>query len=456
MRQAIILPVSEVIVPPDRQRRTFDEVHLLELAKSIETKCLIHAIVLREDGKTLIAGESRLRAITQHLVPFGKTFSYNGETVPAGHIVAIVAQGDDPLLLEEIEFEENVRRKNLTWQEEAAAMARFHDLKQKQAAQKATILLDKVENGELPAETTKVPAHTIADTAKIVHGRSDGDYQNVVRAQVAIAKHLNNPEVARAKNAKEALKILQRQERDKVAEQMALTIGKTFSAADHTILQGSCLDILQQPEMQGRFDVILTDPPYGMGAHTFGDGGGRLSNQGHNYDDSYEAWQILMKAWAPLSWAVTKAEAHAYVFCDVERFYELKAIMESAGWYVFRTPLVNYKVNSGRVPLPEHGPRRQYETFLYAMKGKKKVNFIGSDVFESGSDEQMDFGAQKPVSLFVDILKRSIIAGDEVLDAFAGTGPIIPACHALKCKATAIEREPEQAGKIIQRAKDLG
>ena len=36
-------------------------------------------------------------------------------------------------------------------------------------------------------------------------------------------------------------------------------------------------------------------------------------------------------------------------------------------------------------------------------------------------------------------LRRSINPGDAVLDPFCGTGPIFPAAHELKCKATGIE-----------------
>lgn len=454
MRQHLVLPLDQIIVPPDRQRKTFDEVHLFELAKSIEQKELIHAIVVREDGRTLVVGESRLRAVRQHLAPFNKGFYYNGELIPPGHIVAIQTSHTDPMTLEEIEFDENIRRKNLTWQEEAEVNARFHAFKQRQAAAKASDLLDKVESGE-KAPSEPVPVHTIADTAKILFGRSDGDYSNKVRAQVIIAENLHRPEVAGAKNVKEALKALQKTERDERAAEMARVVGKSFSVSDHTVLHGNCCELLQDPKFNERFDVILTDPPYGMGAHEFGDGAGRLANQNHNYDDSYESWIELMKVWCPLSYKVAKPEAHAYVFCDIERFPELKTFMQAAGWYVFRTPLINHKTNSGRVPLPDMGPRRQYEVFLYAIKGKRKTNFIGSDVFESAADENIDFGAQKPVSLFIDILKRSILPGNEVLDCFAGTGPILPAAHSLSVKATAMEREAAQYGKMLQRLSTL-
>jgi DNA modification methylase len=197
--------------------------------------------------------------------------------------------------------------------------------------------------------------------------------------------------------------------------------------------------------------VILTDPPYGMGADSFGDAGGKMTGITHNYDDSYEAWQALMQAWAPLSFAVTKPQAHAYVFCDFDRFHELKSLMQLAGWYVFRTPLIVHKLNSGRVPLPDQGPRRQYELVLYAIKGKKPVTHI----YPVSGDENLSHGAQKPVALYQNLLQRSVRPGDRVLDCFAGTAGTIPAGHSYQCEVTAIEQSPEYYALGLQRLAEI-
>jgi len=450
MKPAILLPLDQLIIKPERQRGVFDPVAELELANSITAKGLLHAPAVELDGRTLVYGERRTRAIRNHLVPLNKTFLYNGEVVPAGYIPVIQVNTDDPLELQEIELEENIRREDLTWQERAAAEAKLHALRVAQKQRSIT----KAEELGAPPEATPKP-HTVADTAMELHGRADGDFQNKVRANIIVANNLTNPEVAAAKSAKEALKIIQRNDREARHQQMALAVGKTFSAADHTLLNEDCLKALARPEFAGRFDVILSDPLYGMGADKFGDGGGKLANAIHHYDDSYENWLRIMGEWTKLTWAVTKPEAHLYAFCDFDRYHELKKMLEAAGWTVHRTPLIVYKIGSGRVPWPENGPRRQWETILYAMKGKKKVNYIGSDVIECAADENMDFGAQKPVALFTELLKRSVSPGQEVLDSFAGTGPIIPAGHALQCKVTAIELAEAQFGKMLSRTKEL-
>jgi DNA modification methylase len=175
----------------------------------------------------------------------------------------------------------------------------------------------------------------------------------------------------------------------------------------------------------------------------------------HHYDDSYDTWQKLMAEWCPLTFAITKPQAHAYVFCDIDRFHELKRFMTLAGWYVFRTPLINFKSNSGRVPLPDQGPRRQYEILLYAIKGKKPVTHIYPDVITSTADENMSHGAQKPVSLYQNLLQRSVRPGDKVIDCFAGTGPIFPAAHGFQCEATGLEMNPEYYAFSMRRLTSL-
>jgi DNA modification methylase len=209
----------------------------------------------------------------------------------------------------------------------------------------------------------------------------------------------------------------------------------------------------KQPD--GQFDVILTDPPYGMNAQDFGDGGGKLTGIEHRYEDTPESWRELMTCWATASYAMAKKEAHAYVFCDIDRFHELKTFMEIAGWYVFRTPLIDYKTDSGRVPLPDRGPRRQWEMILYAIKGNKPVTHIYPDVIPCQADPNMTHGAQKPVALYVNLLKRSVRPGDQVLDTFAGSGTIFPAAHSLQCIATGIEQNPEYYGMSLRRLQDL-
>jgi DNA modification methylase/ParB-like chromosome segregation protein Spo0J len=435
----LILPRTSIKLSPARQRQEFDPQKLEELRASIELNGLLHAPVVRRTGEgfTLVAGERRLKAMAD-LETLGVPIRYNGQALEPG-MVAVTDLGELSILeAEEAELDENLKRADLTWQEHSAAVARLHDLRREQAVLKGAV-------------------HTVADTAREVLATEDvsGSPGESVRREILVSKHLDNPAIAKAKSADEAFKILRKAEETTRNVALAATVGATFNADKHTLLNRDCLAWMMEPQNAERFDVICTDPPYGMGADGFGDGGGKLSGIEHRYDDSPEAWAALMQPWTTWSYRVCKPQAHAYVFCDIDNFHQLRDWMRAAGWYVFRTPLIVHKLNSGRVPLPDQGPRRCWEAILYAIKGKKNVTHIYPDVIPVAGDENLTHGAQKPVALFQNLLQRSVLPGDAVLDCFAGTGPIFEAGHTFKCSVTGLELNPEYYALSLQRIRQL-
>jgi DNA modification methylase len=433
-----LIPISNIRVPENRQRREFDPSALMELTESIQEIGLINPLTVRYDptseGVVLVAGERRLRAI-KDLWGMGGTLRCGGEPVEEGFVPAISIGDLDPIVAFETELEENIRRTDLSWQEKATAVAGLHELRTLQAQRSGTV-------------------QRVADTATEIHGRSDGSYQDTVKKQIILAEHLDDPDIAGAASAKEAFKILERKEESREHAKRAAAIGATFGAHSHKLLLGDCRTWMAQLE-PASFDVILTDPPYGMGADDFGDGAGRMVGITHDYKDDVTGFRALMQDCVQHFDRVAKPAAHLYICCDLDQFPWLKETFNAAGWHVFRTPLINCKINSGRVPLPEHGPRRCYETILYAYRGDRRVTAIFPDVIQSRGDDNLGHGAQKPVELFVDLLRRSVRPGDSVLDPFCGTGTIFPACHELRARATGIEREAGYYGIAVQRIEEL-
>lgn len=424
------VPYQDLIILPNRQRREFEPEALTDLANSISSLGLLHPIVVREtpEGLVLVAGERRLRAL-ETLWLLGDGCRHNGRDFGPNEVPYVTLGELSPLEAEEAELDENLKRRDLTWQERSEAIARLHKLRQAQAAQ--------------VGET-----HQIADTLRELEVPT-GSY-SAERQTLLLAEHLDKPEVANAKTPKEAFKALKRMEEQAKSIALAEAVGASYDSSVHKLFHVDCLKWLaQSPDNQ--FDVILTDPPYGMNAQSFGDGGGKMTNSEHHYDDSPEAWRKLMSAFCPETYRVAKPQAHAYIFCDFDKFHDLKELMQDAGWYVFRTPLIVHKIGSGRVPLPEHGPRRQYELILYAIKGDRPVTGIYSDVIPCKLEENLSHGANKPIELYVDLLKRSTRPGDSVLDAFAGSGTIFPAAHQCKLYATGLELNAEYYGICVNR-----
>ena len=415
----IEIKVEQVLIPENRFRRDFDEKKLNELRESILRNGLFHPITVENTGDeilgdqwTLRAGERRHRVLSQ-LTESGHQIRMGDVTFPRGIIPVVNFKELNELQRLEIEVEETCVRADFVWQERIAALAALHQLRKKQN-----------------------PEQTITATASEVLGKpAQGSQNTIVSDALIINKHLGIPEVAKAKTAKDALKVI---ERITTAGHRAKLAASASASATHRLIKGDSLDVL--PTLQSAsFDVILTDPPYGVDADKFGE----MASTGHDYADS-KKWfeEEFLKKFPDESYRVAKERAHCYIFCDIRWFERLSILMLLAGWTCFPTPLIWAK-SSGMLPFPDHGPRRTYECVFYAWKGDRKTLVVKTDVIDISSVKNLKHGAQKPVALYCDLLSRSANAGDSVLDAFGGTGTILVAANRLRLTATYIEKEED-------------
>lgn len=430
------IKVESIKIAEGRQRQDFDATALSTLRDSIVTNGLLHPPVVTFSGMDvlLLAGERRLRAI-KDAYQLGMKFSYGGVPVPEGQVPVNTIHELTPLQRAEIEYEENVQREDLSWAERA----------------KATTLLMSLR--QLQAEASGAAIPTIADIAKEVRGSDLGINHTATRNEILITPYLDDPEVAAAKTLRDAVRVVQQKEQKTKNLKAAELLRPQLLASSHTLHLGNSLDIMRTLPRE-QFDVILTDPPYGMGADEFGDSG-QSTMGSHFYDDSFDNWLRIIEVFAVESFALTKPDAHAYVFCDLDNFHHLKLQMAKTGWRVFRTPIIWHKPANFRAPWPDQGPQRKYELILYAVKGGKKVKSLAPDIITCNTDENLGHPAQKPVALLLELLNRSCNPGEKVLDPFCGTGSIFPAAQSAKCIATGIELDPAAHGIAATRIANL-
>lgn len=413
------IPVFEVVVPENRQRQDFNKAKLLELCDSIAKPIgLMQPIVLRNDGKTLVAGERRLRAfkILNGLdpeIPHKQvSLRFNGEAVNPATIPFVYLDSLSPQQLVEAELEENVRRVDLSWQELALATKSLHDFR-----------------------TTQNPKQTISDTANELH---DGTAKNHEISETSdlliLAEFLDDPLIAGAKDLTQARKAL-KEEKKRVKRQ---TLAQTFNpeSTEHTLVEGSCYENLHN---HGEFAVIITDPPYGIDAHikqTF-------DTTRHEYDDSDLAFQEVCNKLPDLAYGAAATDAHLYCFCDIRRFNELFAAFELSGWTVWNRPIIWDKGAIGSFGNSDYGFRACYEAILFARKGDRKFDTLYRDVINITQKTNNSHPAGKPVELFLELLKRSAYQGDRVADFYAGSGTIFTAAAEFGCTAVGWEINPK-------------
>jgi len=445
---ALLVPIDSIVIAADRQRREFDLAALNELGEGIKRNGLLHAPVVRfQEGATvLVAGERRLRAI-KDIQELGGEFRYAGSLVPPG-LCPIVPLGElSPLEAEEAELEENIRRVDLSWQERASASARMMRLRTAQAHEAG---LPPPTVSDIAREVRNIPESSESARQSTVVGLP----QTETRNEIIVARHPHDPEVAAAKSLGDAMKLLKKREEVARHQQLATTVGQTFTSKSHRLIQGDSLAWLRDAA-PAQFDIILTDPPYGMGADEFGDSGRGLDTSAHFYADDYETWKQIMAELPARLFLVAKEEAHAYLFCDIGRFPELSALMSAVGWKVFRTPLIWYNPDGYRAPWPDQGAQRKYEAILYAVKGNRKVLKVAGDVIECRKDKNLGHPAQKPVILLQELLRRSALPGNTVFDPFMGSGSTVEACHELKLPCTGLEMDQAAYGIAVKRVQGL-
>lgn len=436
---------TEVIISPNRQRKDKDPEYTVELANSIERNGLIHPITVRRsnDRVILVAGEQRSEAI-EYLWNMGSQVRCGGKVFPEGQLPCIDLKNLNPIDAFEIELEENIRRRDLSWQEKSTATSQLFELRR------------------LQAEKAGKPVPTVAEIAKEIRGDSGGAHERT-RKEIIVSKHLADEDVSKAKTVDEAFKVIKRKEELQKSAELGRSVGLTFNNSAHSLLRGDCLELLKTLPSES-FDCILTDPPYGIDAQDYNSSGGKAGGGGsgsHFYDDSPETWVTLMKAFLPQICRLAKPQAHFYMFCDVDNFWHAKQLLQIAifdtrtDWKIFRTPLIFINPTAIRAPWPDQGPQRKWQMILYAVKGSKHVNHLRPDVLTYPSDDNLNHHAQKPVALYTDLLSRSCNPGDSVLDPFCGTGTIFPSAHELKVRATGIELDESAYGIAVKRLEGL-
>ncbi len=414
---------SSIQIPP-RQRKAILKKDLEALKTSISTKGLFHPVVLRkeDDGHHLVAGERRLQAMNE-LHHDNKLFSFNGAIVIPGEVPFVLITDLSEIEYLEAELEENVSRVDLTWQELNDAMLAIHNLRVH-------------AKGEWSPENPS--GQTLTKTGKEVAERrgipeaSNAMRQRVARAQV-IDKHRADPEITSAASERMAYAIALRKDASMFYEELnRREKARAVKESPHELIKG---DLNDYDWPDGKFRLIIADPPYGMGADSFG-GAAKLD---HHYVDNPEGALALAETILQRGFTSCLPLAHIYLFCDVDHFLTLREIATSAGWKPWRTPIIWDKGHIAHAPHADKGFRRSYEMILFATKGKLPLTNLISDVLDFPTTKEREHAAQKPLALYGHLIRHSVSPGNYVLDPCCGSGTIFPAAFTTNTRAVGIE-----------------
>ncbi len=403
-----------------RHRKELGEIK--DLLASIEQLGQIQPVVINRNNE-LIAGGRRLAAC---LLGGRKVRVCYRDTV-------------DPLLMREMELEENLQRKALTPAEEACAIKDLVELKQK--------LYGK------PTPGIK-GGFTLTDAAEII-GKTKG---TVIEA-LNIAAMVNEfPDLAECKTKAEIKSAVRGLQRVKQNITALKTYTEVVNKIDEVTLVNKPAEEYLPSIPSESVDLFFTDPPYGIDIHDVaitvgGVTGGNLTTTGITYTDGEDYAKSLLEFLVVESYRVTKPTGHAYIFCAPSHFYWLSERMTSAGWLVAPRPVVWTKKETGQCNQPDKWFSSTYEFILFARKADSRLVLQRGDwihcnpVLPSVRTHQ----AEKPVELCKELISRTCLPGQRMIDPCVGSGALLEAGLQMKLFVMGCEKEVDSYATAIAR-----
>ena len=400
------------------------------LCTSIKRYGLIQPIVLGHIGDevTLIAGGRRLAALRRL---FG-----NLQLIHGVHFVwkdEVEAGEDKKLRFKSMEIEENVKRKDLSWQEQVEGKRQLLQIMQ------------TIHGITKPGPTFKDEKGFGTNRLAAMLGEAQSNTSRDLQLAEAMAQIPGLRAADTKAQAFTQLKILGSVlAMHRSAQANPPKVGATASwilhehdfRGEHTGL--GCPERWVEPES---VDLIWTDLPYGSDITAMS----LKSSTGATFDDTLDSATELLDALARESFRVLRNDRFA-VFCFGFSIYPaLVAALENAGFNVALVPFIWVKnTKSTENPLSMYS--NAYEPLLVARKGSPTFLIPGqSNVITIPVVQDRLQIVQKPVDLIKKFLRDMVTPGATVVDWCCGTGSTGVACHELGMRSILFEKSPSMA-----------
>jgi site-specific DNA-methyltransferase (adenine-specific) len=386
---------TSTIEIPERFRVNYGD--LGELSNSIKKLGLIEPIVITYDEglPVLIAGARRLLACLQAGIE---------------EVEVTEKQDLDEEIRKEIEIEENIMRKQFTWQEEVRAKAELMRLRE-----------------------AKVPPSLWGGQPKIANKVAEelGEAPSSLSQDVQLAKALEEfPELAEEENKTTAFKKYK-----KILQSKALAVISAGLTGGENLwyYNGDCREELDKIPSKS-VSLLLTDPPWGVEVFS-------VQGKEEEFNDSKEDSFLLLKEVLPQLNRVLKDDSHAYFFFGT-KFYTETFNLLSTIFEVEPIPLIWTK-NVGMNYFPQSKFTPNYETIFFCKKGKRELFKPSNAVLEYDVPSKKIHPTQKPLDLMKHLIEVSTIPGETILDPFAGSGVVGKAAFATNRKAILVEKSSD-------------
>lgn len=413
--------LDEIVV--NREARQRQDIDVTDLLASVKARGVVSPIIVHYDIATdklvLVAGERRLEASRQAGLP----------DIPVRYVEDL-----SPIELQILELEENVKRKQLEWQEVAGGIGRIHALYRS---------LD--------------PDWTMVETSEAI-----GMSQGAVSLYLQVDEELARPEtkIAAAGTAREAYNVLKRREQRVNAAALQEMLGPLADSAKSQTPAESKVEpkpqVLQEnflswaPSYTGeKFQLLHCDFPYGVGVDSAPDSR-QIKKFDDNpvYEDSPETFFKLLECLVKNLDRLLSISGHVMFWYSERHLLRIKLAFETYApqvqWNLH--PLVWHKSdNAGMVPDPRRWPRHVYETCLLGTRGERFLMGLKSDLYPCPTDNTLHPSA-KPEPMLRHFMSMLVDEHTRVLDPTCGAGSSLRAADSLGAKTVlGLEIEPSYA-----------
>lgn len=440
----VMLATDSIVIPEERQRANAKADQ--QLLNSIERRGLLNPIIVHSDMQ-LVAGERRLDAFKQMGIAL---------------IPARIFEDLGPHARFEAELQENLARKQLTWQEEVLAIGKYHAMRtadypgwtqmgtgealglHRGWISKVLAIFDEREDPDVFACPSMQGAYNLilsrAERAKVAAASRGLITLDTLPVHLAPGASKEERTAALLQNLKTGTRVAETLDdidkglkaiQEGQAAKLALAAERRREIVSDIIVNA---DFLEWAETYNgpKFDVLHVDFPYGKGYS-----GARTRRTGKThiapiYADDPDIYFSLVAGLLALQDRLAFQAAHCIFWFDMVYYQWTVDQFTEAGWNLIQPyPFIWSKGYQGIAADTARRPRHVYETALLFSRGDRKIVKLDKDVLDCPVDEKLHLN-QKPVAMLKHLLGMFVDEHTAVLDPTCGSGSALAAAKQLK------------------------
>ncbi len=485
----------------NRQRLDYGDID--SLAKSINEHGLIQPIIINQENR-LIAGGRRLAAMQQ----LGWT------EIP---IVYRETLTEDELYV--LELEENIRRRDETWQERCLHITTIHRLKQKANALEGTTWTQRATAELLGVDSVREVNHAVqmaqrleAELDENKQPKPDARFWNCESISEAFRLLFRDEadrataELARRQAERSASVTLMEVEEENVdllefedsQGQNVIVVGKakdpleneraryysnplnppgsfeeywatrreryfaSMQASSNIYLSKQLINtdcITYMRENLNRFDHIITDIPYAIDMDMIS----QSQNTFRDIDTVEELHDVsynmqLIADFFPAAFSTIKEKGFCITWCDQMLWQYMYDHAVKAGFAVQRWPIVWHKNNAMNSCVAYNTTKNTEIAIVCRKKGTVLVNQPNTSVIQTGKDDlcnSLDHPFAKPFAIWKFLVEMATLEGQSILEPFAGRGSGVISMLKLNRAVIGTELDTTHYNALLENVKQL-